>query len=88
MNVLSKGIRAIQLYLPNNPVYQRAVENIRVAFRQIWQTAEALALDVAEVDLRYEDTIVYTQPNKSESIAWTLFKDGVRSVTFKPGVED
>jgi HEAT repeat protein len=88
MNVLSKGIRATQLYLPNNPVYQRAVENIRAAFRQIWQTAELLTLDVAETDLRYEDSLVYSQATKSESIAWTLFKDGVRSVTFKPGVEE
>ena len=88
MNVISKGIRATQLYLPNNPVYQRAVENIRAAFRQIWHTAGALPLDVAEVDLRYEDAIIYTQANKSESIAWTLFKDGVRSLTFKPGVEE
>ena len=88
MNVLSKGIRAIQLYLPNNPVYQRAVENIRAAFRQVWQATDDLALDVGEVDLRWEDSIVYSQANKSESIAWTLFKDGVRSVTFKPGVEE
>jgi len=35
MQVISKGMRATQLYLPNNPVYQRAVENVRTAFRQI-----------------------------------------------------
>lgn len=88
MNVLSKGLRAIQLYLPNNPVYQRAVENIRGAFRQIWQSTDDLILDVSETDLRWEDQAVYSQSNKSESVAWTLFKDGVRSVTFKPGVEE
>ncbi|HXF95915.1 MAG TPA: HEAT repeat domain-containing protein [Gemmatimonadales bacterium] len=88
MTVLSKGMRAIQLYLPNNPVYQRAVENIRAAFRQIWQATDDLALDVSETDLRWEDHVVYSQPNKGESIAWTLYKDGVRSVTFKPGVEE
>ena len=88
MNVLSKGIRATQLYLPNNPVYQRAVENIRTAFRQIWQSTDDLILDVGETDLRWEDHIVYSQVTKSESIAWTLFKDGVRSVTFRTGVEE
>jgi hypothetical protein len=88
MNVLSKGIRALQLYLPNNPVYQRAVENIRAAFRQVWQAVTELPLDVDETDLRWEDAVVYSQPNKTESIAWTLYKDGVRSVTFRPGVED
>jgi hypothetical protein len=78
----------VQLYLPNNPVYQRAVENIRTGFRQIWQATDDLALDVSETDLRWEDHVVYQQEQRGESIAWTLFKDGVRSVSFKPGVED
>jgi hypothetical protein len=87
MQLLSKGLRAIQLYLPNNPVYQRAVENIRAGFRQIWQATDDLALDVGETELRWEDHVVYQQEQRAESIAWTLFKDGVRSVSLKPGVE-
>jgi hypothetical protein len=88
IQLLSKGLRAIQLYLPNNPVYQRAVENIRTGFRQIWQATDELPLDVSETDLRWEDHVVYQQEQRGESIAWTLFKDGVRSVSFKPGVEE
>jgi len=88
MQVLSKGIRATQLYLPNNPVYQRAVDNIRAAFRQVWQATDDLVFDVGETELRWEDNVVYNQDQRNESIAWTLYKDGVRSVTFKPGVEE
>jgi hypothetical protein len=88
MQILSKGIRATQLYLPNNPVYQRAVDNIRGAFRQIWQATEDLVFDIGETELRWEDNVVYSQEQRSESIAWTLFKDGVRSLSFRPGVEE
>ncbi len=88
MQVVSKGMRATQLYLPNNPVYQRAVENIRSAFRQIWQATDDLIFDIGETEIRWEDHVVYNQDQRNESIAWTLFKDGVRSLTFKPGVED
>src|SRR5438105_3164765 len=88
MQVLSKAIRATQLYLPNNPVYQRAVDNIRAAFRQIWQATDDLVFDVGETELRWEDNVVYSQDQRNESIAWTLFKDGVRSLTFRPGVEE
>jgi len=88
MQVLSKGIRATQLYLPNNPVYQRAVDNIRAAFRQIWQATDDLVFDIGETELRWEDNVVYSQDQRNESIAWTLFKDGVRSLTFRPGVEE
>jgi hypothetical protein len=88
MQVISKGMRATQLYLPNNPVYQRAVDNIRGAFRQIWQATDDLIFDIGETDMRWEDHQVYSQDQRNESIAWTLYKDGVRSLTFKPGVED
>ena len=88
MQVISKGMRATQLYLPNNPVYQRAVDNIRTAFRQIWQATDDLIFDIGETELRWEDHAVYSQDQRNESIAWTLFKDGVRSLSFKPGVED
>jgi len=86
--VLSKGLRATQLYLPNNPVYQRAVDNIRAALRQIWQATDDLVFDVAETEVRWEDAVVYSQDNRSESVAWTLYKDGVRSLAFKPGIEE
>src|SRR5438034_5944266 len=88
MQVVSKGMRATQLYLPNNPVYQRAVDNIRTAFRQIWQATDDLIFDIGETEIRWEDHSIYSQDQRHESIAWTLFKDGVRSLTFKPGVED
>jgi hypothetical protein len=88
MQVISKGMRATQLYLPNNPVYQRAVDNIRAAFRQVWQATDDLHFDIGETELRWEDHAVYSQAQRNESIAWTLYKDGVRSLTFKPGVED
>ena len=88
MQVISKGMRATQLYLPNNPVYQRAVENIRTAFRQIWQATDDLVFDIGETEMRWEDHSIYSQDQRNESIAWTLYKDGVRSLSFKPGVED
>jgi hypothetical protein len=86
--LIGKGLRAVQLYLPNNPVYQRALENVRVACRKIWEVTDELVLDVAETGLRWEGNVVYSHDQKNESIAWTLFKDGVRSVMLRPGVEE
>ncbi len=88
LSLIGKGLRAVQLYLPNNPVYQRAIENVRAACRKIWQATDDLVLDVQETELRWESAVVYSHDQKNESIAWTLFKDGVRSVTLRPGVEE
>ena len=87
MQEMVKGLRAVQLYLPNNPVYKRAIENLKRAFDPIWEEFVELDLVVAETDFLLGDDVVLTQPTKSESIAWVLFKDGVRSLSFAPGVE-
>lgn len=87
MQTLVKGLRATQLYLPNNPVYQQAIQNVRAAFAAVWQEAEELVLGVTESDLVLDKRAVLSQPNRSESLAWVLFKDGVRSLTFLRGVE-
>ena len=88
LQVLSKALRANQLYLPNNPVYQKAIANLQEAFRRLWEVIDELMLDVGEVELTWEGNEVYRQDEKHESLAWTLFKDGVRTVTFRKAAED
>ena len=75
------------MYLPNNPIYQRATDNLRAAFAPIWAVIDELVLTVAETDFVWEEQVVYHQLNKSESLAWGLFKDGMRSLTIKRGAE-
>ena len=84
---LGKALRAFHMYLPNNPIYQRATDNLRAAFAPIWAVLEELVLTVAETDFVWEEQVVYHQLNKSESLAWGLFKDGMRSLTIKRGAE-
>jgi len=88
MQVMMKGLRASQLYLPNNPVYQKAIENVRAAFEPVWKHCSELDLRVTESDLTWEGTPVLRQPEKNDSLAWVLFKDGVRMLSMSPGVED
>jgi HEAT repeat protein len=76
------------MYLPNNPIYQRSIDALRAAFNPIWSTVPALVIKVAETDLMWEDQVVYHQAAKSESFAWFLYKDGLRVLTLRPGVED
>ena len=88
MQVIMKGLRASQLYLPNNPVYQKAIENVRAAFDSVWEHCGELDLRVTESELIWEDTTILRQPEKNDSLAWVLFKDGIRTLSMSPGVED
>ena len=84
---LVKALRAFQMYLPNNPIYQRAILNVRSAFGPIWSATDEIVLQVVETDFHWEQEVVYQQPTKSESLAWILYKDGLRTLTLRRGVE-
>lgn len=85
---LVKALRAFQIYLPNNPVYQRAVQQLASAFAPVWGAGDELVLRVDETDLVWEEQVVYHNVTKSESLAWMLYKDGLRVLTLRRGVED
>ena len=82
-----KALRAFQMYLPNNPIYQRAIQNVRNALAPIWAVTDELVLGIGETDMLWEEHSVYHQLNKSESVAWSLFKDGMRELTIHKGAE-
>ena len=84
---LGKALRAYQLYDENNPVYHRFVSSLREAFQGIWQEVDQVKVMVEEHRLMMEDVAVYENENRSESLAFLFFKDGVREITFLPGIE-
>jgi HEAT repeat protein len=86
--VMVKALRAFQMYLPNNPIYQRATQNVRASFTPIWAAVGEMVLKVVETEFIWEEQVVYRQLNKNESLAWSLFKDGMRSLTIRRGAED
>jgi HEAT repeat protein len=83
-----KALRAFQMYLPNNPIYQRAVQNVQAACTPIWDGADQIVLNVSETEFVWEEQVVYRQTNKNESLCWSLFKDGMRAVTIRRGAEE
>jgi HEAT repeat protein len=87
IQVIAKALRAFQMYMPNNPIYQRAIQNVRAAFQPIWAATDELMFTVVETELIWEDQVVYRQANKTESLAWSLFKDGMRELTIQKGAE-
>lgn len=87
LRVLGKGQRALQMYLPNNPVYQRTLQQVTDAFAPVWDLTGRLVLDIQEEQITWEDAPVFRQTTKAEGLAWQLYKDGLRRLTFNPGVE-
>lgn len=85
---LDKTIRARQLYPGSNPVVLRAVEQLRGALGALWRHTALVRVQVTETTLAWQGVTVLDEAEKgSQSLPWTLFKDGVREVTLQQGFE-
>ncbi len=84
---LTKALRAYQLYDPGNPVYKRFVANLREAFAGIWESRGRLEILVDESRLTWMGDVVYSNANRSESLAFVFYRDGIRELTFSKGLE-
>lgn len=88
---LDKTLRAHQLYEGNrnNPSYVKALDAGRAAFAPVWAETDSLTLQVSDRDFTWAGVSVHAQDDKaSDSLPWTMYKDGVREVTITPGFEE
>lgn len=88
VSLLAKAIRAYQVYLPSNRMFTRAFEELTKALRDFCFDNEALTLAVREFDLIYKNHTVYSSLDKMQSIAFKLYRDGLRLISFHSDVTD
>lgn len=84
---LGKTFRAHQLYDENNPVRRRFVDQLRTEFLGLWEDLDRLVVAIDEDHMYLGGAEVYASESRNDSLAFLFFKDGVREVTFRPGLE-
>lgn len=84
---LAKAFRAYQLYDENNPVRRRFLEGLRTEFQRLWTEMDRIVVTVDEDHFYLDRREVYRSESRADSLAFLFFKDGVREITFLPGVE-
>jgi HEAT repeat protein len=82
-----KGQRTLSMYLPNNPVRQQTIEGMQDGLADVWEHVPNFTLTVSEAGLQWGSELVLPIEDKAESLGWTLFRDGIRWISFAPGVE-
>lgn len=85
--LLAKALRAQQLYDENNPVYQRFVAQFGEALAGLWAHMDRLSISVEEDRLMWMGEEVYASKSRADSLAFLLYKDGLREVTLHRGLE-
>ena len=89
LRAFAKALRAVQLYLPNNPTRAQSIEQARQAFGRVWPLVSPIELQVREASFTIDDRVVYQDVERgTESLPWLLFRDGLRTLSFLPGFEE
>lgn len=84
----AKALRAMQLYLPNNPTRAQAIEQSRAAFARVWEHESEFSLTIREAVLLCDGNEVYEDIERgAEGLPWLLHRDGLRLLKFREGFE-
>jgi HEAT repeat protein len=84
---LMKAKKTLRMYPQNNPVYIKTMEDLYDKFRGFFEYKDDLTLKINQNSIYYESEQIYYNSEKEDNIALFFFKDGLRELTFKKGLD-
>ncbi len=79
---LTRAARSFTLYDPANRVVRALIEDYRDRFRAVLEGFGPLVLEAHPFELTLGREVVYLERDRERSLAFRLFRDGVRRITF------
>ena len=87
VRLLVKTQKAQRLYDSKNAVAERLELDLFVRLSALVSEESEVQLAVLESQLRFEDEVVFESADRTDSLAFLLYRDGIRRLSFSPGVE-
>lgn len=84
---LGKALRAHRLYDENNPVYIRFVNSLREALEAVWRDTDTLQVQIHEHRILFMGEEVYRSDERTDSLSFLFWKDGIREIVMERGLE-
>lgn len=84
--LLSRAAKNYQMYLSNNRMFLTSLDNLQRSLNDFLEVNEVLTFVVREFELLHDDVIVYSNTDKYQSIAFRMYRDGVRLLSFHRGI--
>jgi len=88
MQTMVKTSKAFKMYLSNNPLLHRFLEELKTKMGSHLAKYSELKLDIDQFELRYKGKTVYENRDPKDSLAFKIYSDGIRSLIFSEGMED
>jgi hypothetical protein len=78
---LSRAARSFLLYDPANDAIRRFIEDLRTKMAQALAGGDSLRFEVRPFELALDGEVVYVEHDREHSLAFRLYRDGVRRLT-------
>jgi HEAT repeat protein len=86
LQFIVKTTKTLKIYLSNNPIHQKFLSDLKEKFEVHFKAFGPLQLKVRQFELQCSGVTVYENINRLESLAFRLFSDGIRELTFSEGL--
>lgn len=87
-SALIKTVKAFRFYPPDNPTLKGFRDQLVKKFQFFLNKYQVFIIQVGEYDLSYKEKIIYENRDIKASLAFLLFKDGLRELRFTKGLEE
>ncbi|GAB4264876.1 MAG: HEAT repeat domain-containing protein [Thermoleophilia bacterium] len=87
VGTLYRAYRAVRFYPPDHPVAAQSLEGAFAAISQALSAIPVLRLDVQEDHLTFAGQVVHSARDLRENLAFLMFRDGIRSLIFRAGLD-
>jgi hypothetical protein len=81
-NHLSKAAKNYQMYLSNNRMFLASLEELKQALDRYLELNDVLTFVVKEFELLHQNEPVYSNSDKYQSLAFRMYRDGIRLISF------
>ena len=83
-----KAIKAFRFYPPDNPTLKGFRDQLLKKFQFFLNKYQSFVIQVGEYDLSFKGRILYENRDVKTSLAFLLYKDGLREIRFMKGLEE
>lgn len=87
MQGLVRAVRARQIHRANNEAFVRAIGDLKAALDALLAATDPLLLKVRPDALFFDDASVLDEPDPVSSIPFLLYRDGLRRLELRSGIE-
>jgi hypothetical protein len=88
VNQLGRTLKTCRLYDGNNPTVIRFREELTGALQRLLDDHGAVTLKFSADDVLFEEASLYPARSRDDNLALPFHRDGIRGVTFSPGIEE